>query len=381
MLRHIAVCIIALAVSLSLVGPALGVEAKEPLRRFLYVTVPDGAGGTKDHQGILVFDIDNGHKFVRKIHMKSVRMTRGVCASAATDRLYISHSNGAVLCMDLRTDKELWNKPYIKMGGGCDRLVMHPNGKKVYIPSGYWSKDEHMKVVDGMTGELLKVIVVSPKGGCHDALCSIDGKRVYCGSTRYNTLTVIDTDKDEIVQRIGPFKGPIFPFTVNGAQTQCIVNTSRELVGFEIGDIRTGKKIGQVRVKSQIGQKRRCHGVGMTPDEKEIWLVDQDKKKLYVFDNTVSPPKEMQSIDVALKSHGWITFSIDGQYAWPDTGDVIDARTKKIVATLRDANGKRVVSSKFIEVQFRGKDAVQIGLQLGVGRVTAPEPKKKTKGK
>ena len=119
--------------------------------------------------------------------------------------------------------------------------------------------------------------------------------------------------------------------------------------------------------------------MGITPDEKEIWLVDQDKKKLYVFDNTVFPPREMQSIDVALKSHGWITFSIDGQYAWPDTGDVIDAKTKKIVATLKDADGKRVVSSKFIEVQFRGNDAVRIGHQLGVGRVVAPA--KKAKGK
>jgi len=370
--RYIAVCMIALTLTLSLVGPAMGAESKEPLRRFLYVTAPDGAGGaagTKNHQGILIFDIDNGHKFVRKIHMRSVRMTRGVCASAVTDRLYISHSNGAVLCMDLRTDKQLWEKPYVKMGGGCDRLVMTPDGKKVYIPSGYWANDEHMKVVDGITGKLLKKIVVSPKGGCHDALCSVDGKRVYCGSTRYNTLTVIDTETDEIIQRIGPFKGVIFPFTVNGAQTRAIVNTSRKLVGFEIGDIKTGKKLCQVRVKSQIGQERRCHGVGMTPDEKEIWLVDQDRKKLYLFDNTVFPPKEMRSIDVAVKSHGWITFSIDGQYAWPDTGDVIDARTKEIVATLKDADGKRIVSSKFIEVQFRGKDPVRIGHQLGVGRV------------
>ncbi len=374
MTRQIAARTIALTVMLSLIRPALGAEteSKEPLRRLLYVTVPDGSGGkngTKDHQGILIYDIDDGHKFVRKIDLPSVRMTRGVCANAATDRIYISHSNGAVLCMDLKTDEKLWHIPYVEMGGGCDRLVMTPDGKKLYVPSGYWSEDEHMKVVDAITGKLLKMIVVSPEGGCHDALCSIDGRRVYCGSTQYNTLTVIDTEKDEIIQRIGPFKGPIFPFTVNGAQTLCYVNTSRELVGFEIGDIRTGEKLHQVCVKSQIGQERRCHGIGLTPDEKEVWLIDQDKMKLYVFDNTVMPPKEMQSIDVALTSHGWITFSIDGQYAWPDTGDVIDAKTKEIVATLKDADGKRIVSSKFVEVQFRGDDPVRIGHQLGVGRV------------
>jgi len=72
------------------------------------------------------------------------------------------------------------------------------------------------------------------------------------------------------------------------------------------------------------------------------------------------------------KGHRGITFSIDGQYAWPDTGDVIDAKTKKIVATLKDADGKRVVNSKFIEVQFKGNDAIRIGHQLGVGRVVPP---------
>ena len=171
--RHLTLGVIVCLTAFSLLAPAVGAETRPPLRRFLYVTVPDGAGGSKGHQGVLVFDIDNGHTFVRKIHMRSVRSTRGVCASAVTDRLYISHSNGIVLCMDLKTDKELWEKPYVKMGGGCDRIVMTPDGKKVYIPSGYWSKDEHMKVVDGITGELRKKIIVSPKGGCHDALCSV----------------------------------------------------------------------------------------------------------------------------------------------------------------------------------------------------------------
>ena len=55
---------------------------------------------------------------------------------------------------------------------------MTPDGKKVYIPSGYWSNDEHLKVVDGATGAFLKRIQIAPKGDCHDALCSIDGKRV-----------------------------------------------------------------------------------------------------------------------------------------------------------------------------------------------------------
>ena len=66
--------------------------------------------------------------------------------------------------------------------------------------------------------------------------------------------------------------------------------------------------------------------------------------------------------------HGWVTFSLDGRYAWCHTPDVLDARTRKIVATLQDENGKPVCGSKFIEVQFRDGKVVEMGDQFGLGR-------------
>jgi hypothetical protein len=110
----------------------------------------------------------------------------------------------------------------------------------------------------------------------------------------------------------------------------------------------------------------------MTPDEKEVWLTNPNEKRLWVFDATVMPPKRLRSIDVCRKSHGWITFSLDGAYAWPDTSDVIDARTKVVIATLKDHEGKPVASSKFIEIHFRGGKAVRMGDQFGIGRAGTP---------
>ena len=43
---------------------------------------------------------------------------------------------------------------------------------------------------------------------------------------------------------------------------------------------------------------------------------------------------------------GWITFTIDGQFAYPPTGDVIDAATKKIQTTLTDETGAAVMPVK-----------------------------------
>jgi len=59
---------------------------------------------------------------------------------------------------------------------------------------------------------------------------------------------------------------------------------------------------------------------------------------------------------------------LDGRSAWTHTPDVFGGRTKKLVATLKDENGKPVSGSKFIEVHFRDGKVVQVGNEFGLGR-------------
>jgi hypothetical protein len=107
----------------------------------------------------------------------------------------------------------------------------------------------------------------------------------------------------------------------------------------------------------------------MTPDEKEIWVVDAHNQKLHIFDNTVSRPKQLESISVR-DEPGWITFSLDGRCAYPSTGEVIDTKTRKILAVLKDENGAPIMSEKMVEIQFEGGKPARTGDQFGVGRVT-----------
>ena len=65
---------------------------------------------------------------------------------------------------------------------------------------------------------------------------------------------------------------------------------------------------------------------------------------------------------------GWITFSLDGRHAWPSTGEVIDTRTRKVVATLSDEEGRAVQSEKVVEVVMAGDTPVRTGDQFGIGR-------------
>ena len=67
---------------------------------------------------------------------------------------------------------------------------------------------------------------------------------------------------------------------------------------------------------------------------------------------------------------GWITFSLDGKYAYPSSGEVIDVKTRRILLTLKDEFNNSVASEKLVEVQFDGKKLFRAGDQFGIGRLT-----------
>ena len=116
----------------------------------------------------------------------------------------------------------------------------------------------------------------------------------------------------------------------------------------------------------------RTHGVALTPDETELWISDQAGSKLFYYDATVMPPVQKGELELTQGGHGWVTFSLDGKYAWTHTPDVFDVATKKKVATLRDENGKPVSGSKFFEVHFRDGKVVTVSNEFGLGRKDIP---------
>src|SRR5690242_4248995 len=111
-----------------------GAGAKSKVARLLYVASP----GIRNYieyggVGVLVYDIDAGHRWVKRIPTPEIRNgsavenVKGVCASAKTGRLYVSTIQ-RLLCLDLLTDKLLWNCTY---AGGCDRMSISPDGKSL----------------------------------------------------------------------------------------------------------------------------------------------------------------------------------------------------------------------------------------------------------
>src|SRR6185369_10464781 len=131
-------------------------------------------------------------------------------------------------------------------------------------------------VVDGATGDVVSTIVT--KSGAHNTVCGLDGSRMYLAGLKSPLLSVADPKTHKVIQQVGPFAAPVRPFTVNGAQTRCYVNVNG-LLGFEVGDLTTGARLYRLEVRGfKPGPVRRhgcpSHGIGLTPDEREVWVAD-----------------------------------------------------------------------------------------------------------
>jgi hypothetical protein len=337
-------------------------------RHLLYIAQP----GIRNYQqyggvGVLVYDIDAGYQFVKRIPTWTVpdgqeaENVKGVAASARTGRLYVTTIR-RMGCLDLLTDQMIWEKA---LEGGCDRPAISPDGQLLYVPS---FEGPHWNVVDAMSGDTLTQVVTNSRA--HNTVFSLDGSHVYLEGLASPMLTVADARTHTIAREVGPFAAPVRPFTINGAQTLVYANVN-QLLGFEIGDLRTGRKLHRVEVQGYpMGPVARhgcpSHGIGLTPDESELWVSDGHNNAMHVFDNTVMPPKQMATLKLR-DQPGWVTFSIDGRHAYPSTGEVFDTRTRQMIVALDDETGRQIGSEKLLEIVFEGGKPVRNGDQFGLG--------------
>ena len=338
-------------------------------RHLLYVAEP----GIRNYVewggiGILVYDIQDNFRFVRRIPTmrvadgESPENVKGICASAVTNRVYVTTIK-RMLCIDLLTDALLWSRAY---EGGCDRMAITSDGRTIFLPTlegPYWF------VIDALTGDEQMRIVRN--SGAHNTLCALDGSHAYLAGLRSPLLSVVDTATRAVAKEVGPFGNVIRPFTIDGSERRCYVNVN-DLLGFEIGDIRTGKMLRRVEVpgfKAGPVKRHGCpsHGIGLTPDENELWLCDGANSHLHVFDLSGSAPRLTHSIAVR-DQPGWVTFTLDGRFALPSTGEVIDVRSKRITTMLSDETGRAVQSEKLLEIVFSDGRPVRTGDQFGIGR-------------
>src|SRR5262249_51789178 len=207
-----------LLLGLLLLASSVMARAAEPAageKHYLYVVCP-GIRNLLEYggAGILVFDADNDHGFVKRIETPASKADqpdniKGGCAGAAPKRLYFT-TTVKLSCVDLVSEKTLWEKA---LPQGTDRMSMTPDGKVVYVPS--FEKDI-WNVVDAASGDVITSI--ETKSGSHNTVVGLDGSRMYLAGLKSPILRVADTKTHKVVQEVGPFGNVIQPLTVTAAQ-------------------------------------------------------------------------------------------------------------------------------------------------------------------
>jgi DNA-binding beta-propeller fold protein YncE len=321
-------------------------------QRYLYVGVPGSDDADSDRSvRVLVFDIANAHRFVRRIPLwpatPDEETVRGIAADAGAGRFYVSTTR-RLAAVDLHTDKILWEKRY--EDHCCDRFAVSPDGRTIYAPAFGTAK---WYVVEAATGRLRNAIGVT--GWPRHTIYARDGKHAYLAAWDSPLLSVSDATSHEIVRTVGPFSASLCPFTVNARGTLAFANVDG-LVGFEVGDLQTGLILDRVAADgydSEAAAKYECpsHGIAFAPGERELWVADGVRNRIQVFDASMYPPMPLAGVDLSAQPR-WIAFSTDGRYAYPSTGDVVDVATRKLAGALEAPAGVKVNSANLVEIDF-----------------------------
>src|SRR5262245_427071 len=322
-------------------------------RHLLYAAVPDSDADADRAIRLLVFDIANGHRPVRKIALwpaapgDEAETVRGIAAHAGSGRLYISTTK-RLAAFDLIKDAILWEKRFD--AHCCEQMAVSPDGDTIYAPA---FGSPRWYVVQAATGEQRASIGVT--GWPRATIYSRDGRYVFLGAWDSPVLSVADTARHAVVRTIGPFGASVCPFTVNSKNTLVFSNVDG-LVGFEVGDLQTGLILDRVAVdgydKAAVAPYEcPSHGIAFTPGERELWIADGVRNRLHVFDATVYPPSPLAAIELSAQPRA-ITFSVDGRYAYASTGEVVDATIKKISGRLEDTEHATVSSEHLVQIDF-----------------------------
>jgi len=320
-----------------------------------------------------VYDMDNGHQLVKSVTLPQVRGIRGVVAHAATHALYISYGgdgngqNGTptMLKYDLLSDALVWTRSYAI---GIDSMAINPDGSLIYMPTGELSRGGIWYVISASSGDVVGQI--NGPSGPHNTIVSADGAHVYLGGRADSNLAMVDTASDQVVQWTGPLLSSVRPFTINGLETLAYI-TVTGLRGFQIGDLTTGALLRTVtfsgpNVSQTNGPSAPSHGISLSPDEREVYVLDWPDY-VHVFDvSGLSAVGPRQVADIALNpsmnhyespcaydclADGWLHHSRDGRFVYVgDQGDVIDTATRRPVANLPTLYNTR----KMIEIDWEG---------------------------
>lgn len=271
----------------------------------------------------------------------------GIASPASQDVLYVStERDGALVVVDLLTNEVTARYPVLATRP--NEIEVTSDGRFVYAPI---FADGEYRVFDT---RLEKIVATLPTpGGPHNVVVSPDDRYMYLaplksrdgGSEENTKIYVADTRTHGIVDSIELGNAPR-PICISPDGNRLYVNTDN-LMGFLVVDIDARKAIAKAEYPMTAEERAspsRSHGIGVTPDGKEVWSTDINHGVVHVFDVSGDAP-----IPIARMPTGrqplWLTVSKDGKRVYvsnkaDDSISVFDVATKREVKRIALEKGK-----------------------------------------
>jgi YVTN family beta-propeller protein len=258
----------------------------------------------------------------------------GIAVPASQDVVLVTIEGtkpGELVWIDPYTDKVTKRMP---IGPAPNQLAVTPDGKFAYVPV----SDGHYEVIDLAKAKIIERIFTG--GRPHNTLCSPDGKRMYLapmGAPKKVTIVDVATHKPIAVI---PFSNVVRPVALSNDEKRLFAEVDG-LVGIEMADVAKRKMIERVPADLSAENKTkasRSHGLGIRPDQKEIWECDVEHMEVHVYDITGDRPKQTATIPMGGRVY-WLTFSPNGKYCYVSVRSrnetaVVDTATREIVARI-----------------------------------------------
>lgn len=269
-----------------------------------------------------------------------IRIPHGVTAAPDGSRLYIS--NEALHTLDAVDARSLSVIARVPLSGRPNNVDISKDGRKVYV--GIREAPGALDVID--TARLTRVKTVPVEGEIHNVYVTPDGRFAVAGSIQARTISIVDTATDQMVRTIKMSAGvrPMaFDTNPDGSTKRIFVQLSN-VHGLAVVDFATGRETARLEHPAIPGvpphndglQGAPAHGLGVTPDGRQLWSTSKVYGYAYVF----SLPELKEIAQVFVGQHPeWVTFSPDGRRVYvAAAGDnqtfVVDTQTFKEVARI-----------------------------------------------
>jgi hypothetical protein len=357
----------------ALVQPATVVQGQRPANGAFEYVILDGevyvyrVGSTKVVQQIKVPALERG--------------ARGVAVDVSRHLMYISyggdgaeHGTGSLLKYDLLRDEVVWQKDYPT---GIDSFGLSADGKLIFMPGGELDPLPWWYVLRTSDGTAIARI----DGGLGPHNTIVTRKYVYMSPWAAKFLTIADAKTFKVIRRVGPLRETSRPMTINSRET-LVFTLATGYRGFQVSSTVTGKVLYTLDfgpTPSGYAPTAPSHGISLSPDEKQLWVLDGPAARVHVFDVAGLPRRAPKQIAVlktasmggdkprcAYDCHrsGWVQHTLDGKYVYVgDAGDVYSTDPPRLAFTLPTLRDTR----EHIEIDWRNGRPVATSTRYGIG--------------